>query len=59
MKDFFCAREQHICQQIGENKTQQMPTDKAGVVKVSRKITTQHRQLIIHEIFMKNNTEQN
>jgi len=27
-----------------------LPTDKAGVVKVSRKITTQHGQLIFREI---------
>jgi len=27
--------------------------NKAGAVKVSRKITTQHRQLIFHEIFKK------
>jgi len=36
-----------------------MPTDKAAAVKVSRKITTQHRPLIFHEIFTKDNTEPN
>jgi len=71
MKDFLFAREQHVCQQIGEKKTQQgikiltlcrssfsrkiTPTDKAGAAKVSRKITTQHRQLIFHEIFYEGN----
>jgi len=35
------------------------PTDKAGAVKVSGKITTQHHQLIFHEIFTKDNTEPN
>jgi len=36
-----------------------MPTDKANVVKVSRKITTQRRQLIFHEIFTKDNSKLN
>jgi len=34
------------------------PADKANAVKVSRKITTQYCQLIFHEIFTKDNTEQ-
>jgi len=34
-------------------------TDKAGAVKVSWKITTQHGQLIYREIFTKDNTEPN
>jgi len=33
--------------------------DKAGAVKVSRKITTHHGQAIFHEIFIENNTEPN
>jgi len=71
---FFFTCEQHVCQQIGENSTKGikmfslrqsqfsvkiMPTDKANAVKVSWKITTQHSQLIFHEIFMKDNTEPN
>jgi len=36
-----------------------LPTDKAGVMKVSWKITTQHRQLIFHKIFKKDNTKLN
>jgi len=35
------------------------PTDKAGAVKGSQKITTHHGQHIFHEIFMKDNTEPN
>jgi len=72
MKHFFSAHEQHVCQQIGENSTKRtkilslsrtqfsrkiLPTDKADAVKVSRKIATQHGQLILREIFTKDNTE--
>jgi len=75
MKHFFTACEQHVCQQIGEkNSTKRikmpslsrsqfsrkiLPTDKAGAVNVSRKITTQHGQLIFRETFTKDrsNTE--
>jgi len=71
MEDLFFAREQHVCQQIGEkklnkrNKNQKCeselqkitPAGKAGAMKVLRKITTQHRQLILHEIFTKDNTQ--
>jgi len=72
MKDFFFARERHVCQQIGEKNLakgikilslsrsqfsrKRTPTDKAAAVKVLRKITTQHRQLIFHEIFTKDIT---
>jgi len=35
-----------------------MQTDKAGAVKVSQKITTLYSQLIFHEIFTEDNTEQ-
>jgi len=49
--------------QVPERKLMMMmmitPTDKTGALKVSRMITTQHRQLIFHEIFTKDNTEQN
>jgi len=45
---FFSAREQHVCQQIGKKnsakwtKIWSLSRDKADIMKVSRKITTQH-----------------
>jgi len=68
LEHFFSPRQQHVCQQIGEqlNKTKKisslsgsqfsrkiMPTDTAGAMKVSQKITTQHGQLIFRKIFTK------
>jgi len=69
----FFAREQHACQQTGSKKLkkknknlqfksgsifmEKIPTDAAGAMKVSRKITTQHGLLIFHEFLTKDNTE--
>jgi len=68
MKEFFFTREQHVYQEISEKKTQQKEyrfrlksifTDKAGAMKVSWKITTQHHQLVFHKIVTKDDAEPN